>query len=305
MQQSRRSTPYPSTWEIPLATATAVTLALVVAAHAGRTLANGVTGHGWAWTPRGQLFTALPGILAGDARAGLPPGPGASAAVLHTAVAAAEILTIVVIVLAVRAGLRAWGPGRIRGMATRAQAAALLGPGRLRRVAPVVRPDLHPTRRRRAAPGGTTPGGVAARGRPRTPRRAAVGAVGPHRRRRSARKGPARPWTCSSPPCSPPPAPPWSPSPRPMTCCCPSGTAPPGTARAWCWTRSGSPRDCPSWSGTRSPGAWTRWSPRSAPRRSPPAPSPAPAPAARATTPPGSTPPRPPRSSRATSTPPP
>ena len=52
MQQSRRSTPYPSTWEIPLAAATAVTLALVVAAHTGRTVANGVTGHGWAWTPR-------------------------------------------------------------------------------------------------------------------------------------------------------------------------------------------------------------------------------------------------------------
>ena len=124
-----------------------MTLALVAAAHAGRTVANGVTGNGWAWTPRAQLFTALPGIVAGDARAGLPPGPGASAAVVHTAVAAAEVLTLLVIVLAVRAGLRAWGPGRIRGMATRAQAAALLGPGRLRRVAPVVRPDLHPTGR--------------------------------------------------------------------------------------------------------------------------------------------------------------
>ena len=76
-------------------------------------------------------------------------------------------------------------------------------------------------------------------------------------------------------------------------------------ARASCWTRSGSPRDCPSWSGTRWPGAWTRWSPRSAPRRSPPAPSPVPEPEGRVTTPPGSTPPRRPRSSRATSTPPP
>jgi type IV secretion system protein VirD4 len=146
MQQSRRSTPYPSTWEIPLAAAATVTLALVVAAHTGRTVANGVTGNGWARTPREKLFTALPGILAGDARAGLPPGPGAPAAIVHTAVAATEILTLLVIVLAVRAGLRAWGPGRVRGMATRAQAAALLGPGRLRRVAPIVRPDLHPTR---------------------------------------------------------------------------------------------------------------------------------------------------------------
>ena len=41
---------------------------------------------------------------------GCHPGPGASAAVVHTAVAAAEVLTLLVIVLAVRAGLRAWGP---------------------------------------------------------------------------------------------------------------------------------------------------------------------------------------------------
>ena len=83
MQQSRRTTPYPTTWEIPLAVATAVILALVTAAHAGRALANGVTGHGWAWAPRGELFTALPGILTGNARAGLPPGPGAPPGVFY------------------------------------------------------------------------------------------------------------------------------------------------------------------------------------------------------------------------------
>ena len=59
-----------------------------------------------------------------------------------------------------------------------------------------------------------------------------------------------------------------------------------------------------SWSGTRSPAAWTRWSPNGAPRPSPPAPSRVRSPAAPATTPPGSTPPRPPRCSRPTSTPP-
>jgi hypothetical protein len=61
----------------------------------------------------------------------------------------------------------------------------------------------------------------------------------------------------------------------------------------------------PELCGTPSPGAWTPWSPRSAPRPSPPAPSQVPAPAAKATTPPASTPPKPPKSSRATSTPPP
>ncbi len=63
-----------------------------------------------------------------------------------------------------------------------------------------------------------------------------------------------------------------------------------------CSTRSGWPRACRSWCGTRSPGASTRCSPSAAPRPSRPAPSPARSPAAATTAPPGSTPPRPPRS---------
>ena len=39
--------------------------------------------------------------------------------------------------------MRQWGPARVRGMASRAEADALLGLQRLRKVAPVVRPDLH------------------------------------------------------------------------------------------------------------------------------------------------------------------
>ena len=36
MQQSRRTTPYPYTWELPLGAVLAITLVLVVAAHAAR-----------------------------------------------------------------------------------------------------------------------------------------------------------------------------------------------------------------------------------------------------------------------------
>src|SRR5205085_682312 len=36
-----------------------------------------------------------------------------------------------------------WGPGRIRGMATAAEAEKLLGVTRLRKVADIVRPDLY------------------------------------------------------------------------------------------------------------------------------------------------------------------
>ena len=38
---------------------------------------------------------------------------------------------------------RRWGPGRLRGMASRTEAASLLGLPRLRRHRAVIRPDLH------------------------------------------------------------------------------------------------------------------------------------------------------------------
>ena len=143
MQQSRRTTPYPYTWEIPLGAVLAVTLVLVVAAHAARSLALALAGAGWAWTSQAQQFTALPGILAGDSRAGLDAGPAASAGLLYTCLVAVELLALGLIVWAVIGGMRQWGPARVRGMATRAEADTLLGVRRLRKVAPVVRPDLH------------------------------------------------------------------------------------------------------------------------------------------------------------------
>ncbi len=143
MQQSRRTTPYPYTWEIPLTATITVVITLVVAAHTARTLANVFAGAGWDFTPHTALFTALPGILGGDARAGLDPGASASPGLLYTCLVAVELLALVLIVWAVIGGMRQWGPARVRGMATRAEADTLLGLARLRRVAPVVRPDLH------------------------------------------------------------------------------------------------------------------------------------------------------------------
>jgi len=143
MQQSRRSTPYPYTWEIPLTATITVILTLVLAAHTARTLANVFAGAGWDFTPQAELFTALPGILGGDARAALDPGASASPGLLYTCLVVVEVVTVTLIVWAVIAGMRQWGPARVRGMATRAEADTLLGLGRLRKVAPVVRPDLH------------------------------------------------------------------------------------------------------------------------------------------------------------------
>ena len=143
MQQSRRTTPYPYTWEIPLTATITVVLTLVLAAHTARTLANVFAGAGWDFTPQPELFTALPDILGGDARAGLGPGAAASPSLLYTCLVLAEVIAVALIVWGVIAGMRQWGPARVRGMATRAEADTLLGLQRLRKVAPVVRPDLH------------------------------------------------------------------------------------------------------------------------------------------------------------------
>ena len=148
MQQDRRTTPYPHTWEIPLTAAMVTGLALVLAAHVGRSLANGLTGTGWEFPAQSEMFTSLPALFGGDSRAGLAPGPGGPPALLYLCLAATEVLAIALLLWAGRAMVRGWGPGRVRGMATRAQAQALLGPARLRRIAPVIRPDRYPPRRR-------------------------------------------------------------------------------------------------------------------------------------------------------------
>ena len=143
MQQDRRTTPYPRTWEIPLTAAMVTGLVLVLAAHLARATANGLSGTGWALPPQAELFTSLPALLGGDSRAGLTPAPAVAPGLLYTCLAISEVLAIALLAWAARLAWRAWGTARVRGMATRAQAQAILGPSRLRRVAPVVRPDRY------------------------------------------------------------------------------------------------------------------------------------------------------------------
>ena len=81
-----------------------------------------------------------PEVLAVEEREVAPPGPGE---------ALVEVAAIVLTGWAVVAGMRQWGPARVSGMATRAEAETLLGVARLRRVAPVIRPDLNDKRGRR------------------------------------------------------------------------------------------------------------------------------------------------------------
>ncbi len=81
MQRSRRTNPYPLTWEIPLAVMVGVLLVLVVGVQLGRSVANLLAGNSWVLVGRPRLFSSLPGVLTGHAGAGLtgighPSGPG-------------------------------------------------------------------------------------------------------------------------------------------------------------------------------------------------------------------------------------
>ena len=144
MQRSRRTNPYPFTWEIPLALVVAVLFLLLMGVQLGRSAANLLAGTGWVFVDRAALFTSLPGIISGHAGAGLGPlshHPGPS--VLWGSIGTAEAIILVGCAAGLKWGLGRWGPGRLHGMATRAEAEALLGRTRLRKHAKVIRPDLY------------------------------------------------------------------------------------------------------------------------------------------------------------------
>jgi len=148
-QQSRRHDPYPWTWEIPVGVALVILLVLVCGVHLGRGIANVLAGAGWAFPGHADLFRSLPDVLGGDAGAGLDDlnGSRSSPATLWTWVVLVEVMLLAVCVFALKMILDRWGPGRMRGVASRGEAERLLGATRLRKVRSVVRPDLYGKRR--------------------------------------------------------------------------------------------------------------------------------------------------------------
>jgi len=144
MQRSRRTNPYPFTWEIPLFVLTAVAFLALMGIQAGRSHANLIAGNGWVFVERPKLITSLTRVLAGHADAGLsglmrPATPG----LLWTCIGVVQLLVLVGCVVGLKWGLDRWGPGRLHGMAEPAEAEALLGRTRLRKHAKVIRPDLY------------------------------------------------------------------------------------------------------------------------------------------------------------------
>jgi hypothetical protein len=133
-----------------LAAGAALILA-ALAALAGLGIASYLFGGGWVW-PRGMntngavlasLFTSHPGT-------GLPP------AQQHLVAGTAQIRAFVIVAELVAAGAAITGavlfsryrrPGDARGgMASRAEAGAVLGLGQLHAAKSIIRPDLYPPR---------------------------------------------------------------------------------------------------------------------------------------------------------------
>lgn len=144
--QRRDPQPVAHGWELALIALVAVATLLALAALAGFGLASLAAGDGWIWPhDTAAAGRILAGLAHGHPTAGLPAGqvtriPGP--AVVYAAVAVVEVLTITAAVAAgllVARQVRPGGPGQ--GMATRTEAAQILGIGALRRARAVVRPD--------------------------------------------------------------------------------------------------------------------------------------------------------------------
>lgn len=142
-QRSRRTNPYPFTWEIPVFLFTAVAFLLLMGAQVGRSIANLIAGNGWVFVERPKLITSLGGVLTGHADAGLSGliSP-AALGLVWTCIGVVELLVLIGCAVGLKWGLDRWGPGRLHGMAGQAEAEALLGRTRLRKHAKVIRPDL-------------------------------------------------------------------------------------------------------------------------------------------------------------------
>ena len=147
-QQRRDPQPLARGGELTLIAFTGVLLLLALAALAGLAAAAALAGGGWVWPHGADTSGAvLAGLLTGHPGRGLPPGlagrvPGPAA--VYGGVVTAELLMLTVAGVGAALCWRYHRPGDARrGMATRGEAAQVLGRSRLRAARAIIRPDLH------------------------------------------------------------------------------------------------------------------------------------------------------------------
>src|SRR5665811_2613202 len=139
----RRPDPLPWGWEVPAGAG----FAWLSLAAATLLLAQGaagfLTGRGWLWPDSPRLLAALGALLTGRVGVGVEAPAGVPSPALVYALAG--VLELLLLAASIWAVARFWttvGTGRRHGMATRAEAKAILGAGRLRRVRGLIRPCL-------------------------------------------------------------------------------------------------------------------------------------------------------------------
>jgi hypothetical protein len=112
-QQSRRRDPYPWTWELPLGIVLVILMVLVCGVHLGRGFANVLAGAGWTFPRRVELFRSLPGVLGGDAAAGLDGlnGPLSSPSAVWTWAVVTEVMLLAVGVWLLKLVVDRWDRG--------------------------------------------------------------------------------------------------------------------------------------------------------------------------------------------------
>jgi hypothetical protein len=150
-QRRRDPQPLGQGWEVAVAVIGGMLLGAALAALAGLGAASLLFGGGWVW-PHGidTVGHVLGGLLAGNPGRGLPAAQTrlvAGAGAVYGCVAACELVLILVSILVGVLISRYRRPGDIRGgMATRREAAQVLGIARLRGAKEIIRPDLYSRR---------------------------------------------------------------------------------------------------------------------------------------------------------------
>jgi hypothetical protein len=149
----RRRDPQPigRGWELAVAAAGGILIAVALAALAGLGIASALWGHGWVWPHGTETVThVLGGLLRGHPGRGLPPDQlrqVAGPVPVYGCIAAAELVLLMGAGSIAFLVARYWRPGDTRsGMATRMQAERALGLRQLRAGRAVIRPDRYPSR---------------------------------------------------------------------------------------------------------------------------------------------------------------